>query len=155
MNALLRVAVLAGLSCFLSLPAAAEVFKCKQADGKLVYQDYPCKGNPHGAPMDLPPDQPTYRDHVTAYERASDERQFVQQVEAERERNKALARIEESAKTKVAARNDEQCDDYTAKADRIEKQARNWWYSFKYREQLRNQARALRDKYFRECLGSR
>ncbi|NMF90610.1 DUF4124 domain-containing protein [Aromatoleum petrolei] len=141
--------------CAASPPAYAEVFKCKQGDGKVVYQDYPCKGNPNSAPMDLLPDQPTYRDRVTAYERAAAEREFVQGVEAERDRNKALARVEESSRTKVAVRNDEQCNDYTAKADRIEKQARNWWYPFHYREQLRNQARALRDKYFRECLGSR
>lgn len=151
----LRFLILAAFACAASLPAAAEVFKCKQSDGKVVYQDYPCKGNPHGTPLELLPDQPTYRDQATAYERAEAERRFVQQVEAERDRNKALARMEKSTKTKVVARNDEQCDDYTAKADRIEKQARNWWHSQRYREQLRNQARALRDKYFRECLGSR
>lgn len=105
------------LGWVVSLPVAAEVFKCQQGDGKVLYQDYSCKGIPKAAPMDLPPDQPTYRDQMVARQRAAAERRFVQQAEAERETNKALARQEESTKARVVARNDEQCDSYTSRAD--------------------------------------
>ena len=59
--------VFAGLLLLLALPAAAEVYKCKDANQVLVYQDTPCTGKPVGKLAPLPPRSQT--DQLQAKER--------------------------------------------------------------------------------------
>jgi hypothetical protein len=67
--------------------ASAQVYRCKQSNGAIVYQDYPCKG---GVTVDIKPDAAD----PTAIER-------LRRAEAEFDRSYAQRRAAEAAQQRV------------------------------------------------------
>ena len=167
MNALLRTLALTTLAWAVPLPAAGEVFKCVLADGKVIYQDSPCAGTHSPRPLHIEADRPSVWDELDAEERAAAERQRLRQLEEAREEQERDAEIEQEARRNREAREPPEpslgarCADYIKRVEQLEKplvpQQQKYEIELRRRgddaQSRRVKARALRDKYFTECLG--
>ncbi len=150
-----------------AIPAQAEVYRCKDKNGAVIYQEIACPSA--GEAIRLQTSEPSAADQENANERARRERAFVNDVDAERENNRDLAQQDrEEAKAKIAEQK-ARCAGYLTEAerleniveDRAEKIKANKYYDrhgkkhgdYDTNASARDldRARNLRDQYFKEC----
>jgi hypothetical protein len=139
-----------GLLVFLALPAMAQVYKCKDSNGKQVYSDIPCGGD--AAPLQVKPargTQPAEMDPNIA-------RQMQDLRDREREEAREDARLRRVREANrpwdeyEARRKTERCSDLRRQLDTAEATLRNGAVSWQY-----NNAKAsipgLQNQIKREC----
>ena len=137
------------LMAALSWPAAAQVYKCKQADGSVAYQQAPCKGS--GVPVDLKVHKPSAESVAEAEHRAMNE--VVEAAELRAQQNEEWRRIraKQAANEQARAQRKAECQKMLSDADKAERES-GYWYSPGLAQRDYDRSRALRDKHFTECF---
>ncbi len=135
-----------------ALPAQAGVYRCKDNNGAIIYQETACPGG--GEAVRLQTHEPSAADREDAQARTARERIFVDGIDAEREQNTALGHKERQQAQKDRDSQKKRCAGYLAEAERLEKAEKRAMNEKRRKvrdESKTERARKLREQHFSEC----
>lgn len=150
---MIRALILASLCalCVTAQPVSAQVFKCKGPSGKVEYQSTPCTGDATQRSVELMNDAPSREDALRAQQRALSNKRQAAAIDAERERSQQRAMAAQDKRYEEKAAKEKRCAEYQASSERLDDRS-STWYTKKYQDDDRAEAKALRDKHFSECF---
>ena len=147
-----RISLLLALLGSGAAGADTDIYRCRDHIAPL-YQATECPQSGSKLALQVPlPDEPDRKLADLTRER---EREFVRQVEAERERRTRQAETERTERTLADQRQVVRCQRYISQAEKLEDEAGSIRRAARRKRLKDVRARELRDRYFSECLGTR
>lgn len=102
-----------------SIGTSADIYKCKQPDGKTVYQPTPCRDLKELGTVEIKNDRSSTDTMEGAYNKQEDLREKDAAIKAKLEAESAERRAKEEARLAELRRRRAQCDLYTAKMNML------------------------------------
>jgi hypothetical protein len=132
--------------------AATDIYRCG-SETAPTYQATQCPQS--GGKLALPVTEPAEGDRKLSELTRQRERDFVRQIDAERDKRVLMAENERAEHKQAEQRQAARCNRYVRQADKLEDESGTLRRATRRKRVKDARARELRDRYFTECLGNR